>query len=151
MDLGNFRVALPPISIKAEPLFDIPTPFGPLHFTNSMLFTIVVDLALVLFFLIATRRMALVPGRLQNMGETVVEFLLGTVEGTAGKVVGRRIFPLIATIFLFVIVANWSGLLPGVGTIGHCINEGEHAAGAIVKTALPAVQEQPATSGLPGP
>jgi len=121
MDLGRFRVALPPISIKAETLFQIPTPLGPINFTNSMLFTIIVDLAIILFFIIATRRMRLVPGRLQNMGEFVIEFLLGTVEGTAGKIVGRRIFPLIATIFIFILVANWSGLLPGVGTVGHCV------------------------------
>src|SRR4051794_30629522 len=150
MDLGRFRVALPPISIKAETLFQIPTPLGPINFTNSMLFTIIVDLAIILFFIIATRRMRLVPGRLQNMGEFVIEFLLGTVEGTAGKIVGRRIFPLIATIFIFILVANWSGLLPGVGTVGHCVNEGgEGSAGLIIKTALPSLQEASPSGGLP--
>lgn len=151
MDLGRFRVALPPISIKAETLFDIPTPFGPLHFTNSMLFTLLVDALLVIFFLMATRRMALVPGRLQNVGEVLIEFLLGTVEGTAGRRVGRRIFPLIATLFLFIIVANWSGLLPGVGTVGYCANEGAGHAVVISKTASPPLQEEAATGGLPGP
>jgi len=151
MDLGRFRVALPPISIKAETLFQIPTPFGTLNFTNSMLFTIIVDLAIILFFVLATRRMLLVPGRLQNMGEYVIEFLFGTVEGTAGRVVGRRIFPLIATIFIFILVANWSGLLPGVGTVGNCVNESgaEHSAGLIVKTALPSQQEPAPSGGLP--
>ncbi|MDQ3930478.1 MAG: F0F1 ATP synthase subunit A [Chloroflexota bacterium] len=111
---------LPHISIKAEVLFDIPTPFGPLHFTNSMLYTLIVIAALVLFFAVATRRMSVVPRGSQNFAEAVVEFLLGTTEGTAGRRVGRRIFPLIATLFIFIIAANWSGLLPGVGTIGGC-------------------------------
>ncbi|HEX9988668.1 MAG TPA: F0F1 ATP synthase subunit A [Chloroflexia bacterium] len=114
---------LPPISIKAEPLFTVSTPLGDFPFTNSMLFTLVVIGALTLFFAIATRRMRLVPKGAQNFGEALVELLLGISEGTAGKAVGRRIFPLIATLFLFIIVANWSGLLPGVGTIGYC---GEH-------------------------
>lgn len=131
---------LPPISIRAETLFDIPTPFGPLHFTNSMLYTLIVIAALVIFFALATRRMSLVPRGSQNFAEAIVEFLLGTVEGTAGRRVGRRIFPLIATLFLFIITANWSGLLPGVGTIGGCY-AAEEGAGearvANVKTAAP--------------
>lgn len=154
---------LPPISIKAEVLFDIPTPFGPLHFTNSMLYTLIVIAALVLFFALATRRMSVVPRGSQNFAEAIVEFLLGTTEGTAGRRVGRRIFPLIATLFLFIIVANWSGLLPGVGTIGGCyhVEEGaDHAQVTNVKTAAPpqdialapARQEEHAESGgLPSP
>jgi F-type H+-transporting ATPase subunit a len=144
---------LPPISIKAEPLFTVSTPLGDFPFTNSMLFTLVVIGALTLFFAIATRRMRLVPKGAQNFGEALVELLLGISEGTAGKAVGRRIFPLIATLFLFIIVANWSGLLPGVGTIGYCGEHHEEGGGEhayIVKTAAPlSVQEEPASSGLP--
>ncbi len=146
--MGDLQVKLPPISIKAEPLFTIQLPFGSFSFTNSMLFTLIVMAALVLFFAIATRRMRLVPSGSQNFAETVVEFLLGTVEGTAGRAVGRRIFPLIATLFLFIIVANWSGLLPGVGTIGQCVKESP----AIVQTAGGATApETPPTGGLPTP
>jgi F-type H+-transporting ATPase subunit a len=47
----------------------------------------------------------------------VTEFLLNLVESTAGKRVGRKIFPLIGSLFIFIIIANYSGLLPGVGTI----------------------------------
>lgn len=139
---------LPPISVKAEPLFSI----GGFNFTNSMLFTLIVVLGLTIFFALATRRMQLVPRGVQNIGEAIVEFLLGLTEGTAGKSVGRRIFPLIATLFLFIIVANWSGLFPGVGTIGECVKEeqGGHAA-LIIKTAslpsTPAMQQ----GGLPKP
>lgn len=145
----DFTTYFPPISIKAEPLFHI----GPLTFTNSMLFTLIVIAALTIFSIVAMRRRSLVPGGAQNLAEAVVEFLLGTVEGTAGKRVGRRIFPLIATLFLFILVSNWSGLLPGVGTIGYCapheVEGGENAA-LIVKTALPTLQEeQGGGGGLP--
>ncbi len=157
MDKIDLTSKLPPISIRAETLFDIPTPFGALHFTNSMLYTMVIMAALVLFFAFATRRMSLVPSGAQNFAESLVEFLLGIVEGTAGKAVGRRIFPLIATLFLFIITANWSGLLPGVGTIGHCIEPHEAAGSSslVVKTAapqaLPSQQEAASGGGLPSP
>ncbi|MDQ6695375.1 MAG: F0F1 ATP synthase subunit A [Chloroflexota bacterium] len=148
---------LPHISIKAEPLFDIPTPFGALHFTNSMLFTLIIMGAMVLFFALATRHMSLVPKGAQNFAESLIEFLLGLCEGTAGRSVGRRIFPLIATLFLFIITANWSGLLPGVGTIGHCVREEPTTGGSalIIKTAapqaLPSQQAAAQTGGLPSP
>jgi F-type H+-transporting ATPase subunit a len=148
---------LPKPTINAETLFDI----GPIHFTNSMLYALIVMAVLVIFFALATRRMSLVPRGAQNVAEALVEFMLGLCEGTAGKAVGRRILPLIATLFLFIITANWSGLLPGVGTIGGCYRVGEAAGtGAsayVIKTAapqaLPSTQgEQPAASGgLPTP
>lgn len=149
IDLGS---KLPPISITAEGLFDIPTPFGPLHFTNSMLYTLIVMAAIVIFFAVTTRRMKLVPRGAQNVAEFLVEFLLGLTEGTAGKRTGRRIFPLIATLFIFIIVANWSGLLPGVGTIGGCYTE-ETAqptgSALIIKTAAPAALPSQQTGGTP--
>jgi F-type H+-transporting ATPase subunit a len=117
IDLTSY---LPPISIKAEPLFDISTPLGHFTFTNSMLYTLIVIGVLALFFALATRRMSMVPKGSQNFAEAIVEMLLGITEGTAGKRVGRRIFPLIATLFIFILIANYAGLLPGVGTIGFC-------------------------------
>src|SRR5438045_5384790 len=106
---------LPPISIKAEGIFDIPLPWGAWTVTNSMFQALLVVLGITLFFFLATRKMRLVPKGAQSLAEAIVELLLGITEGTAGKRVGRRIFPLIATLFIFILVANYSGLLPGVG------------------------------------
>lgn len=142
------KPVLPPISFHAETIFSI----GGYDVTNSMLFSALLVIAIALFFAIATRRMSLVPRGIQNVAESLVEFLLGLTEGTAGRRVGRRIFPLIATLFIFIIVANWSGLLPGIGTIGGCYRE-EAPAGQVttVKTALPAVQTSTSGGGLPTP
>jgi F-type H+-transporting ATPase subunit a len=49
--------------------------------------------------------------------------LLGLVEGVAGRRTGRVIFPLIATLFIFILAANYLSLLPGVGSIGVCSDE----------------------------
>lgn len=87
---------------------------------------LLVMLFLIILGSIVARRAQLIPGRLQSVVEMVVEFLLGLVEGTAGKKLGRRIFPLIGGLFIFIIVANYTGLLPGIGTIGIW-HEGKHA------------------------
>ena len=103
------------VELAAETLFHI----GPIPVTNSMLTMFIVMAAILLVFSMIARRLKVVPGRAQGFVELIVEFLLGLVEGTAGKRAGRRIFPLVAGIFIFIVVANYSGLLPGVGTIGY--------------------------------
>ncbi len=66
----------------------------------------------------ATTNMQLVPHKAQNFFEFLVEFLYGRIEGIVGPKVAPKAFPLLATLFLFILVANWFGLIPGVGTIG---------------------------------
>ncbi len=66
---------------------------------------------------IATRRMDVIPGRMQALAETVIEGLLNLCQSAAGAANGRRFFPVVATIFLFVAGANLLGFIPGTGTI----------------------------------
>jgi F-type H+-transporting ATPase subunit a len=118
------------VELAAETLFHI----GPIPVTNSMLTMFIVMGALLLVGSTLARRAQMVPGRSQAAFELIVEFLLNLVESTAGKRLGRRIFPLIASLFIFIIVANYSGLLPGVGTIGKW--EEEDAEEAAIPSAL---------------
>ena len=62
--------------------------------------------------------MQLVPGGTQNSFEAVVEFLYDMLEGIVGKHMVTRAFSLLATLFIFILFANWFSLLPGVGSIG---------------------------------
>jgi F-type H+-transporting ATPase subunit a len=124
----NTQHYAPQPSIKAEALFTI----GPLHFTNSMLMTLIVGALIIAFFVASTRRLQLVPGKAQNIAEMAVEGLLGLTESVAGKRTGRIIFPLIATLFIFIIAANYLSLFPGVGSIGGCYHEEAPAAGQTV-------------------
>jgi F-type H+-transporting ATPase subunit a len=87
-------------------------------FTNSIFVAILVTAAILLFTRIATKKMELVPGGKQNFVEFLIEFLYGQVEGIVGKQVAPKAFPLLATIFILILVSNWFGLIPGVGTIG---------------------------------
>jgi F-type H+-transporting ATPase subunit a len=90
---------------------------GPAWLTNSVVTTVIVDIILILIAVTATMGMKLVPGGWQNFVEYVVEGLYGLSESVAGKN-ARQFFPWVMTIFLFVIISNYSGLIPGVGSIG---------------------------------
>jgi F-type H+-transporting ATPase subunit a len=86
--------------------------------TNSMVVSWVVALGLVLFARFATRRMDQVPSGAQNFLEWLVETLYNFLEGLLGKHLVDRTFWFFATVFIFILSANWLGLVPGVGTIG---------------------------------
>ena len=109
------------VEIKAEELFAI----GPLIVTNSMVGVLLASAVLLLAAWWFTRRSAVVPNRGQSLIELPIEFLAGVVRGTGGKR-WRQFAPLILAIFLYVLVANWLSLLPGVGTIGLAEGEPGH-------------------------
>jgi F-type H+-transporting ATPase subunit a len=62
--------------------------------------------------------MKLIPGRLQNLAEVIVETLLNFVKGVAGEKNSRILFPIVATIFLYVLTNAYLALLPFFGTVG---------------------------------
>ncbi len=92
--------------------------FGDFPVTNSIVVAAIVLFLVMKFAKKATTNMTLIPHKAQNFFELVVEFLYTQVEGIVGKRMAPKAFPLIATIFLFVVLSNWLGLVPGVGTIG---------------------------------
>ena len=96
---------------------EIARPFG-FPITNSMVVTWIVAVGLIVFAQMATRRMAQVPGGAQNFLEWLVESLYGLLESIIGRHLVERTFWFFATIFIFILAANWVGLIPGVGTIG---------------------------------
>lgn len=110
----SLRAPKPIVELKAEALFEV----GPVPITNTMVTSWIVVLFLVVLSYLATRRMRLVPRGLQNLVESVVEALYRLVENTAGEKHARRFFPVVATIFLYALVANWFGLLPFFTTVG---------------------------------
>jgi F-type H+-transporting ATPase subunit a len=91
---------------------------GGFAITNSMVVTWIVALGLIVFAQAATRNMKAVPEGLQNLCEWLVESLDVFLEGLIGRHLVRRTFWFFATVFIFILAANWVGLIPGVGTIG---------------------------------
>jgi F-type H+-transporting ATPase subunit a len=86
--------------------------------TNSMVVTWIVAVGLIIFAQAATRNMKRVPEGAQNFLEWLVESLYSFLEGIIGPHLIKRTFWFFATIFVFILSANWVGLIPGVGTIG---------------------------------
>jgi len=124
-DLGLpswLSVPRPAPELPAEEVFHI---FG-FPIANSIIGAWITMAVLVGFSFVVTRRMKIVPGRLQG----VFEFLLGSLykfcQSVAGEVNGRRFFPVVATIFLFVAFNAWLSLLPGFGSIEIVNSEGHH-------------------------
>ena len=97
---------------------------GPFNFvvTNTLLSAWIASALILAIFFFGTRKLGVVPGRLQNFCEIIVEALLSFVESVIGRERGRPIFPIIATIFLFALFNAWVGLIPiyqGLGFKGE--------------------------------
>jgi len=86
--------------------------------TNSLVATFLVVAAVVFWARKATKNMQVVPGPSQNLFEAVIVALHEMLEGIVGKHMINRVFSLLATFFIFILIANWFALLPGVGSIG---------------------------------
>jgi F-type H+-transporting ATPase subunit a len=86
--------------------------------TNSMVVTWIVAAGLIVFAQLATRSMKQVPDGMQNFLEWLVGGLYGFLEGIIGAHLVRRTFWFFGTVFIFVLTANWVGLVPGFGSIG---------------------------------
>ena len=80
-------------------------------FTNSSLWMVLNVAAITLFLTLAMRDRAIVPGRWQSMAELAYTLIAGTVKDSIGQE-GRRYFPFIFSLFMFVLFANYMGLLP---------------------------------------
>jgi F-type H+-transporting ATPase subunit a len=130
------------IELAAEELFKI----GPISVTNSMLMMFIVMGFLLLVGNLVSRRAQLIPGRLQGLVELLLEFLLGMTESSGGKSFGRRVFPLVSALFIFILFANYTGLLPGVGVIG-VEREEEEESGEARTNELAAVYTVASVSG----
>ncbi len=70
-----------------------------------------------LLSLLVTHNLKEKPGKLQNAGEYLIDYLLGFLGDILGEVKARKYFSFLATLFIFIITCNYSGLLPGSGTI----------------------------------
>ncbi|HZY45371.1 MAG TPA: F0F1 ATP synthase subunit A, partial [Anaerolineae bacterium] len=124
-----FPATLPPITVEAEPVLCLGGNLldhcaGGFAITNSLIATLIVDALLIVFFLIAARRPKLIPSGIQNFFETIIDILYNQAQQVAGSN-AAKIFPIGATIFLFVFFANYMELVPGVDSIGYVVHAEE--------------------------
>lgn len=115
------------ISLAAEPIFHI----GSFPVTNTLIMTLILSLLIIVTSLILKNKLKLIPRGFQNVIESVLEAFLNLVDSvTQNREQTKKFFPLVVTIFLFVILSNWIELIPGLGTIG--INEVHHGENVLV-------------------
>jgi F-type H+-transporting ATPase subunit a len=132
--------ALIHVVIRGEKLFSV----GPFQVTNSMVGAVLASLILLAAAWYISRRSALIPHRLQSLLELPVEWVAGIVAGSSSR--WRGYVALVIALFLMILVANWLGLLPGVGTIG--IKETVEGHEALVPLVRPAAADLNFTLGL---
>ena len=102
------------VNLTADVLFYL----GPIPVSNSMLTCWVISLSLILVLRLIGGQPKLIPGKGQLVLETIIGGLRSVIEPIVGKKVFFPSFGLLSGLFFFILINNWSGLLPGVGTIG---------------------------------
>lgn len=107
----------PLAQFEVHTLYQLPQLAGyDISFTNSSLFMVLAIIGVLLFFGLGSRKRALVPGRWQGMTELTYEFVGGIIKDNVGSE-GKRYFPLIFTIFTFVLLCNLLGMIPNSFTV----------------------------------
>jgi F-type H+-transporting ATPase subunit a len=101
------------VETSATSLFKI----GPIPVTNSMVASWTVALVLIIVIRLAIKRPTLIPSRPQAIVESLVQGILDLTSPIVGSKVAKPTFPLLIALFTFILIQNWSGLFPGVGTI----------------------------------
>ena len=106
-------VPKPTIQLPAEAVFNI----GPLPVTNTIITSWITILVLLVITFVVTRKPKLIPSRIQSVMESAIEWMYNFCKDVAGEKNGRRFFPLVTTIFLFVLLNAWMNLIPGFGSL----------------------------------
>lgn len=112
--IGRILLMVP---LVAEPIFYI----GSFPVTNSILDTLFVDLVLIVLIIAVNRSIKLIPNFFQNAVEFIIKTFYDLTEQIAEERT-KKIFPYFMTFFIFILIANWSELIPGFSSVG--IKEG---------------------------
>jgi F-type H+-transporting ATPase subunit a len=126
----ELQVSKPHVVLPSEPIFHV----GEFKVTNTLISSWITIILLLVLFFFATRKMKMIPGRLQSFAEVVVDGIHNTIEGVAGAKNVRTFFPLVTTIFLYVVTNALLALVPLWGTWGPVehVSEGGHTYTIIV-------------------
>src|SRR5436853_213790 len=118
---GSLMAVDPIHQFEIQNLFSVGKIAGTeIYFTNSALFMLLSVVLTALLLLGTTTGRRLVPSRLQSLGELSYEFVASTIRQTAGEE-GMRFFPLVFSLFMFILVSNMLGLIPYTFTVASHI------------------------------
>jgi len=112
------------VTIYAEPVFHI----GSFQVTNSLLTSWLAVIVVLVFSIIIRIKLKKIPGKLQHIFEVIMDGALSLVDQvTNDRKISKKIFPLVFSLFIFILISNWLGLLPVLGSIGLLAKEGAHS------------------------
>lgn len=131
----DFSVASPMEQFEIIPIVDLSLGSINISLTNSALWMLICTGAIIAFFAFATRRAALIPNRLQSMAEVLYEFVSDLVRDTIGPE-GRKFFPYVFTLFIWILIANLFGLIPTLPGLPHAAHTFTTTSHLIVTLAL---------------
>ena len=130
--LGNDPfIRVPEVHLAPQEVFAV----GGFAVTNTLLSAWLTTVVVLLLFGLGSRKAALVPGRLQSAIEILFEALYGFIKGVVGERYGRRFFPILATIFIFVAFNAWIALLPFYPTVGFKADGADHVTTHLLRSA----------------
>ncbi|PIR73412.1 MAG: hypothetical protein COU40_02665 [Candidatus Moranbacteria bacterium CG10_big_fil_rev_8_21_14_0_10_35_21] len=110
-------------TLFAESIFHV----GNFTITNSLLNSWLTVIILVVFFVVLSKKIKKIPKGIQNIFEIIMEEALHLADSITGdRKKSEKFLPITLALFLFILVNNWLGLLPGIGTIGFIETEGLH-------------------------
>jgi F-type H+-transporting ATPase subunit a len=103
-------------TLFAEPIAEV----AGIPITNSLVNTWAVVIIIVLFSYFIRKNIKTIPGKVQNAFEMIVEGFLGIFDSVTGsRKISLKFFPMVFSFFLLILIYNWMGLLPGVGSVGQ--------------------------------
>ena len=110
------------VTIYAEPIFHV----GKFEITNSLLTSWLAVFVIFIFALIVRLKLKKIPGKLQNIFEVILDGALSLCDQiTNDRKISVKIFPIVFSLFVFILINNWIGLLPFVSAIGfYAVEEG---------------------------
>lgn len=112
------------VTIYAEPVFHI----GDFQITNSLLTSWLVVIVVFIISLALRMKLNKIPGKLQHVFEIVIGGALSLLDQvTNDRKISEKIFPIVFTIFMFVLMNNWLGIMPFIGSVGfYAVEEGHN-------------------------
>ena len=112
-------------TLFAEPIGYV----GKFTITNSLLTSwIALILIGIILFIARSKKLTLIPHKIQNFFELIIDGALSLCDQvTHNRKLSLKVFPIVFSLFMFVLINNWVGILPGVGAFGHIVNEGGHS------------------------
>jgi F-type H+-transporting ATPase subunit a len=111
------------ISLAPEPVFQL----GNFAVTNSLINSWAAVILLIIFGVILGKKISKIPRGIQNLFEMIVEAVLNVMDSVTGsREKSMKFFPLVFTLFIFILINNWLGILPGIGSIGYTAMHNGH-------------------------